>query len=270
MSEQDKSNLILQPPRPGMKTDSPEFYSMIYELWNRSGGYKQATSNLNGLKASVAELNTLVKIRTDDTVQDQLDSKVGSNDVGTMAAQDADSVAITGGSIGGVAISDSNITLPVGDTSEDAAVGGTLNVDTASVGNIGVGEDALITYTLIANSLNNDFDYLDINAWGITAANANNKTIKLKIGTTTILDTGAVAANGASWWINCRIIRTGAATQQIIASIISDSALIVNSSDYTDGVEDLSGDLDIFCTGDATANDDIVQKGLLIKWFRGV
>jgi len=268
MTSSQISNIVLQPPRPSMDTNSSEFFSLIYELWNRSGGYESSNPDLKGLKASVSELNTLVGVRTDDTVQDQLDTKANQADLGTMADQDADNVAITGGSIEDVTISNSNVTIRAGGSVVDIPLGGTLTVDTTSVGNVGAGEDTLITYSMAANTLNLDGNFLEIFAWGITAANANNKTIKLKFGTTTLLDTGAVAANNANWSITSKIIRTAAATQQVISSIISDNSLIIDSSTFTASTEDLTTSLSILCTGEATTNDDIIQKGLIVKWFK--
>jgi hypothetical protein len=269
MAETSKSNVILQPPRPGMDMNSSEAFSFLYEIWNRSGGYQSAVTDLKGLKASVAELNTLVGINTDDSVQEQIDLKANKKDLGTMADQDADNVAITGGSIIDAAISNTDITIAAGGTSTQIPIGGTLTVDTTAVGNVGAGEDTLIAYSLTADTLSVNKDYIDIQAWGITAANANNKRIKLKFGSTTILDTGSVAANNASWLINCKIVRTASNAQQIIASIISDSTLIGDSATFTSGTEDLTTSLNIFCTGEATTDDDIVQEGLSIKWFKG-
>jgi hypothetical protein len=266
MSAPSKREVILQPPRPGMHQDINEFYKFSYEIWERTGGYTPAVTNLKGLEASVKELNTLVGIRTDDTVQEQLNLKADAANIGTIASQDADNVSITGGIIETTTIKKSNITVQAGDTDNDLDIGGTLHIDTTPVGNIGTGEDTLITYTMDANTLNVNGNYLEILAWGITAANANNKRIKLKVGSTILLDTGSVAANNASWFLNVRFIRTSGSSEQAIASILSNA--FTNSSTYTDVSEDLTTNLDIFCTGEATTDDDIVQKGLLIKWFK--
>lgn len=145
--------------------------------------------------------------------------------------------------------------------------GRTEVVDTTSIGNIGTGEDTLISYSINSNTLGTDNNYLEVSAWGTVAANANNKTIKLKLGSTTLLTTGAVAANSGSWAITSTIVRIGESTQQCISSIASDNSLILDSSSFIVATEDLSTSLDIFCTGEATTNDDIIQKGLIVKWF---
>lgn len=262
---------ILEPPRfeHYANQDGGEIlYKFSYELWKRSGGYKPAITNLRGLTASVAELNTLDGIHTDDTVQQQIDLKANSADLGTMADQDKDSVDISGGIITGTTLSGNDITILAGGSSVDIELGGTLVSDIVAAQNIGAGEDTLMTYTVAGNSLNATGDYLEIEAWGTVAANANNKTIKLKFGTTTLLTTGAVAANSGSWWISARIARRTDSLQTIITKIISDNTLIIDSATYTAGAEDTTGDLAVFCTGEGTADGDIIQNGLIVKWFK--
>ena len=257
------TDVLLQPPTPEMFNDAKDFYKFLYELWQRSGGYNSNALGISGLKVSVNELNTLIGIDTHDTVQEQLNEKLEADDIGSMALQDSNNVAITGGSI-----SNTDITVSVGDSATDIYLGGTLNVNNTIVGNIGAGEDTLISYSMDANSLAANGDHIEISAWGVVAANANNKTIKLKLGTTTVLTTGAVAANAGSWSIEAKVIRTGASTQQVIAKIISDNALIVDSATYTAATESMIATLVISCTGEGTSDDDIVQRGLLIKWFK--
>lgn len=142
--------------------------------------------------------------------------------------------------------------------------GGTLNVNTTEVSNVGTGEDDLITYSVPASTLATDGDSLEITAWGTFAANGNNKTIKIKFGATTILDTTAVAANGGSWVIRAGVIRTGAATQQCYASLVTDNTSLPDIAKYTTAAETLSGAVTLKCTGEATSNADITQKGLKV------
>jgi len=246
------------------------FSKYITDMWKRSGGYTSSTPDLKGLQVSVKELNTLIAIRTEDTVQHQIDSKEAIANLKTMAYQNAIAVAITGGALTGVTIEDSAITVVAGGSSTFIPVGGTLFQSTTTTGNIGAGEDNLISYAMPANVLSENGTSIDIEAFGTVAANANNKRIKLKLGTTTLIDTTVVAANAGSWSIKCTIIRTGAATEKSIASILSDNALIVDSATYTAAAEDTATALNIFCTGEATNDNDIIQEGLLIKWNKTI
>lgn len=140
-----------------------------------------------------------------------------------------------------------------------------LASNTTPVGNINGGEDNLITYTMQPNVLAKDGYNVEIKAWGTFAANANNKTIKLKFGSATLYDTGAVAANDGSWEITATVTRTGTAAEQSIASIISSNALIISSTTYSVPTVSLSATVIIKCTGEGTATNDVIQKGLLIK-----
>lgn len=140
-----------------------------------------------------------------------------------------------------------------------------LHSNTSPVGNVGGGEDTLITYTVPANVLAKDGYNLEVKAWGTFGGTANNKTIRMYFGSSVLYDTGAHAANGGSWEISSTIIRTGTATQQAITFIISSNTSIVNSVTYIVPTETLSGSIVIKCTGTGTANNDIVQNGFLLK-----
>lgn len=138
------------------------------------------------------------------------------------------------------------------------------SINTTAVGNVGVGEDDLITYSVPAATLAADGDSLEISAWGTFAANANNKTVKIKFGATTILDTGAVAANSGNWVIRATVVRTGAATQQCFATLVTDNATLTDIAKYTTAAETLANAITLKCTGEATSDNDISQKGMKV------
>jgi hypothetical protein len=72
------SQYILQPPKTEwfQGEHSDEMYKFFYEIWIRNGGLTHSNPNLSGLKASVAELNTLAGIDVGSSMQEHLDSKV--------------------------------------------------------------------------------------------------------------------------------------------------------------------------------------------------
>jgi len=282
MAAPDRHNEILQPPEPGMHLlldKKDEFYRFTYALWKRTGGYNSSISNMQGLQASVAELNTLVGIDTNNnnTVQKQLDLKADISSLGTIASQDANSVNITGGLLDGVTISDSsisggnitdaNISFEVGSSGVSIPPAGNLHSDVTSASNSGALETNLLSYSLPANSLITTGSYYQISAFGVVAANGNNKRIRLKYGATTLIDTGTIAANSGSWEITATIIRTGSSAQKIITKIVSSNALIVDSATYVTAAENLSTAITLVCTGQGVSNGDITQEGLLIKYF---
>jgi hypothetical protein len=149
------------------------------------------------------------------------------------------------------------------------SLGGQLYSNMTAVGNVAGGEDDLITYTLPKNTLHNKADVLEITAFGITAANGNNKTIKLILGTTTLFSTGVLAFNNKPWCIRAEITRTDAATQVSIATFNGDFALLTNTATYIAGTEDFTTNLIIKCTGTSgsSTTDDVIQKGLTVKLF---
>lgn len=141
-----------------------------------------------------------------------------------------------------------------------------LTVDTTQVGNVGAGEDDLMTYTLPAGTLSQDGYGIRFLMAGSTAANANNKTIKL------YWDGASAGAlvngthNNLDWLVEGMIIRTGA-TAQIVhgrGQVNAGVAYLVTTTDAAT----LSGAVILKLTGEATANDDIVQNLMLVEMIR--
>lgn len=142
--------------------------------------------------------------------------------------------------------------------------GGTLSVNTTEVGTVGTGEDDLISYTIPAGSLANDGDSIEVTAWGTTAANANNKQIKFYVASTQIYATGSVALNDKDWVVKANIVRTGAATQDCFVYFNGDVSVVTDQSSFVQATETLANTLAIKFTGEATNDDDIIQKGMRV------
>jgi hypothetical protein len=141
---------------------------------------------------------------------------------------------------------------------------GILSVNTNPVSNSGSIETDLITYTLPANTLQNNGDSLNIKAWGSFAANTNNKTLILQFGSQVIFDTGTLAINSGDWEIEATIIRKSPTTQEISTKIISSNSLIPASVTRTIGIQDLTTALIIKCTGQGSATNDLTEYSLMI------
>jgi hypothetical protein len=145
---------------------------------------------------------------------------------------------------------------------------GQLKTNTTAVGNVGTGEDNLITYTLSANQLHANRTRVKITAFGTYAANGNAKTVKCYFGSTVLANSGALTVNGGAWRMEADVIRTGASAQ------VANSALHLSgaSTTYPSVVtattpsETLSNSLVIKCTGEATDDDDIKQTGLIVEF----
>jgi hypothetical protein len=141
-----------------------------------------------------------------------------------------------------------------------AKVGGVINTDSTTVGNVGTGEDTLYTYSVLAATLSVNKDSIKGFVAGSFAANANNKNIRVKYGGTTIFATGAVAFNAGSWRIDFFIVRTGATTQKCIAAFTSSNTTLDETCTYSTAGETLSGAVTLTVTGEATSNNDIVGE----------
>lgn len=260
------------------------FYKHAYLMWERSGAYETSDFNLVEVKISAQEANTLIGIDTSKTVQTQLNEKTNTANLGTMAFQDSDDVAITGGSI--VAVSENNVIInnsnifdgiiqnatilaKQGSSYDVMTIGGVVTSNISSIGNSGIGEDNLIQYLLPANTLDVNQCFLEIDAFGTFAGNANNKRVRLYFGSTILLDTTLVAANAGSWSIHAKVIRVNSNAQKSISTIISSNASIVDSSSYIATTEDLTANIIVKCTGQGLVNNDVVQEGLIIKMFNG-
>lgn len=101
--------------------------------------------------------------------------------------------------------------LPAGGGTATTRSGGVLHVGTTTVStDADLLEKDLWTYTLPANTLNENGRLLRITVTGRYASNANNKTIRLYVGGSAYV-TQTTASNGVGWTMTVLVIRTAAA-----------------------------------------------------------
>lgn len=205
--------------------------------------------------------------------------KIGSGGISANWQWNAGTSEIYNGANAGVQLRSANshtlrVTATAAFVDQKATIGGTLTVSTTATGNVGAGEDNLISYSVPAATASVDGQYLEFDVWGTCAANTNPKQIKVVFGATTLLDTTAIVLNGNDWRGHGKIVRTGAATQTATCEFTVGGTLLsaVNStiSDTTSPAETLSGAITFKCTGTSTvapADNDIVQNGLVLKWY---
>ncbi len=154
-----------------------------------------------------------------------------------------------------------------GTTATLAAAGGVIDVDTTQVGNVGSGEDDLISFTMPASVLGTNGDHLVWRASGSFAANANNKQIKAYLGGTQIFSSGAAAFNGVDWSLEVVAIRIGATTVLCTARWVCNSSSLYAKSEIVSVTTTLSNTTVLKCTGEATSDNDITQKAHVVHWF---
>lgn len=200
-------------------------------------------SNRQLILPSTATLNWAASTAVDDT----LDTRLGRR---------AAAVPVT--NLGGSTYSAAT---------NSVTLGGVATINTTAVGNVGAGTDDLMTYSLPANALSANGKGIRITAWGTTANNANAKTVTLEWGdAATVLTTALTASIVGQWRITATVIRTGASTQDVSAMLVQGATVIVDQ-EQTAATQTDTAAIQIAVTGTATANNDIVQEGLLVEFF---
>lgn len=142
---------------------------------------------------------------------------------------------------------------------------GNAKSDVSTIGNVGTGNDNLLAFTIVANALANTGDYAEFDAFGEFAANANNKTLQVVYGGTTIFNTGAVAFNGSNWRLNVKILRTGASAGKSIATFWSNDATTPFQQEIFITTESFTANTTVQFKGEGTSNNDITQLHLESK-----
>jgi len=147
-----------------------------------------------------------------------------------------------------------------------------LYFSATAVGNVGSGEDNLMTYALDAGKLATDGDRLFIRMSFTYADNANAKRIRVYFGTDVCFDTTSLAFQNGKVVADIEIIRTGATAQLITSGVWQ--RFVLGAATYTPagaevitGTQTLSSSVTIKATGEATSNDDIVQKSVSIMYY---
>lgn len=142
---------------------------------------------------------------------------------------------------------------------------GVLSVNTTSTGNgADTSEDTLLSYSLPAKTLSAAPKGLKIRAWGNTAANADNKTMKLYFGSE-VIATATAATNAKGWYLELEVYKTAANAQVVFGKGQVDTTNVTPL--ITTGAETDTAAITIKVTGQAgTGNaNDIVAKGLIVE-----
>ncbi|MCE3233772.1 MAG: uncharacterized protein K0R98_2029, partial [Rickettsiaceae bacterium] len=169
-------------------------------------------------------------------------------------------VNITGGAISGIVAGSGSATI---------SMAGAINVQYTPVGNVGAGEDDLMSYTLPANSLSAAGKLVRVFAWGTGANNGNSKTVKAYIGGTQINSASLLASAAGVWRCEFFLVSSGADTQSYFSEFIRLSATAVDVAVREQGAlsKDDGAGIILKFTGTATSNDDITQNGMIVEFM---
>ncbi len=96
----------------------------------------------------------------------------------------------------------------------------TLEVNTTTVGNVGTGLDTLHSYSLAANKLAANGDYVRHVVAGAFAANDDNKRVFISFGGQTVEDTGLIDIDGQGWKAIIEYTRLSTTTVLASAAIL--------------------------------------------------
>lgn len=138
-------------------------------------------------------------------------------------------------------------------------------VNNTAVGNVGTGEDNLISYTLPANTLSADGNGVRITAWGTGANNGDAKTLKLYFGTAAILTTSLTTSQVDTWRVEATVWRTGSNAQDYESRLNQAGTTSIIDVENGTTTQTDTATITIKLTGEATSNNDIINEGLLVE-----
>jgi len=133
-----------------------------------------------------------------------------------------------------------------------------IYTETSTVGNVTTGEDILFTDTIPAGTLSANGNSVRGRFSGQVANNANTKTARLSFGDTDIVTRSTTTPTiGQGWTLDWECIRVDVGNQKCNGTFIGSDGIA--SAWYTAATADLTGDVIITLTGEATATNDIVK-----------
>ena len=138
----------------------------------------------------------------------------------------------------------------------DSSLLATLHKDTAEEGNVDGTETDIDSFIIKHANLTSN-EVIDIILFGTYAGNGNNKTIRLKINSSTYY-TKTVSTSGGSWIVKAKIINLG--TSQKI--IIDNGSYIYT----TTSIDTSTTDFNLILTLQGVATDDIIKEYLEIRF----
>ena len=129
----------------------------------------------------------------------------------------------------------------------------------------GTAENTLLSYSIPANTLSAPGKTLRITCWGATAANGNNKTMKLYYGASSIT-TATAATNAKGWYLELIVTRQNTSATQVVFG--KGQVDTTNVTPYNNaGSDSMAAAVLTKCTGTDGSDSagDILANGLLVE-----
>jgi hypothetical protein len=156
-----------------------------------------------------------------------------------------------------------------------AVVGGLTSQNTTQAGNIGTGEDTLMSYTTQAAELGTNGDVVSFYSGGAFGADATaTKRLKVKFQGSIIYDSGAIAVLVATpWSISGEVIRVSSTSVRYAVRMSAGNmalAFTYASNGLLTGLSSIDSNSSILLfTGECSAsiNDQVTQTSLVTYWY---
>lgn len=144
-----------------------------------------------------------------------------------------------------------------------------LDINNTAVGNVGAGEDDLITYVMPASTLTAAKKGVRVTAWGTTANNANAKTIKAYFGSQVVLTNALTVSIAGVWRMESEVYSTGTEAQDWVSQLVTTgtAGVALNDIELGTATQDDGATITIKLTGTAVDNNDIVQEGMMVEFL---
>lgn len=148
--------------------------------------------------------------------------------------------------------------------------GGIALADTTELGNVGGGQDNLISFVLPANSVPENGASLEIEAGFTFAANANLKAVTMVMNGNTLYDTGSVAQNGGSLVVRILLVRESSTNAEMSVQAIATAAGVIASTSTVANQGSLvfGSAMTVKGTGSsviAATTDDVVMRYMRVR-----
>jgi hypothetical protein len=163
------------------------------------------------------------------------------------------------------------VAIQAGTSTNDAAVGGVLVKDFTSYGNVGTGEDNLVSFSVIANTLSANNMSLTITALGAAFNSASTKVVRMKWGGTTISTLTIASGADYAWKFEGELYRLGTSNGIVIGQWMTNTGSAAAAIyPFTQVFSSLafSSARTILFTGQITSgsNDDVTSDYFRVDW----
>lgn len=125
-------------------------------------------------------------------------------------------------------------------------------------------ENVLFTYSLAASWLSQGARGLKVRAWGGTAGNANNKTMKLYFGSA-VVATPTAGTNNKGWNLNLEIHRAGLSSQVVHGGGLVDTTAVTPYNNAATETETSAIVIKLTAESGTGGAGDIVGKGFIVE-----